>query len=220
MSTPTPDLPREVYALFDRYVHDQISRRQFLDQVARYAVGGMTAAGILAYLSPKYSSAQQIRAGDPRVDEEYINYESPDGGGTIRGLLCTPADMTGTRPGVVVVHENRGLNPHIEDVCRRAALADFIALAPDALTPLGGYPGNDDDGRALQRQRDRMSMLEDFIAAFRHLSAHDQCSGKVGVVGLLLWRLGIQHDGGPHSWTRCSCSLLRWAAIRGRCTIH
>ena len=183
MSTPKPDLPREVYALFDRYVHDQISRRQFLDQVARYAVGGMTAAGILAYLSPKYSSAQQIRAGDPRVDEEYINYESPDGGGTIRGLLCTPADMTGTRPGVVVVHENRGLNPHIEDVCRRAALADFIALAPDALTPLGGYPGNDDDGRALQRQRDRMSMLEDFIAAFRHLSAHDQCSGKVGVVG-------------------------------------
>lgn len=183
MSSRQSDLPREVYNLFDRYVHDQISRRQFLDQVSQYAVGGMTAAGILAYLSPKYSSAQQVRAGELRLDEEYVTFESPAGGGTIRGLLCRPADMAQSKPGVVVVHENRGLNPHIEDVCRRAALADFIALAPDALTPLGGYPGNDDDGRALQRQRDRMAMLEDFIAAFGYLSTHDQCTGSAGVVG-------------------------------------
>ena len=183
MSPRRPDLPIEVYTLFDRYVHDQISRRQFLDQVSKYAVGGVTAAGILAYLSPQYRSAQQIRAGDSRLDEEYITYESPDGGGTIRGLLCTPAEMSEPKPGVVVVHENRGLNPHIEDVCRRAAMADFIALAPDALTPLGGYPGNDDEGRALQRQRDREEMLEDFIAAFAYLETHDRCTGSVGVVG-------------------------------------
>ena len=183
MSKTHSELPREVYTLFDRYVHDLITRRQFLDQVSQYAIGGLTAAGILAYLSPQYSTAQQVRSGDHRLDEEYVTYESPNGGGTIRGLLCTPAEMTGPKPGVVVVHENRGLNPHIEDVCRRAALADFIALAPDALTPLGGYPGNDDEGRALQRQRDRMEMLEDFIAAFGFLREHEGCTGKVGVVG-------------------------------------
>ena len=183
MSIHDSDLPREVYTLFDHYVHDQITRRQFLDQVSKYTVGGLTAAAILAYLSPQYSSAQQVRAGDQRLDEEYITYNSPKGGGEIKGLLCTPAGVIDARPGIVVVHENRGLNPHIEDVCRRAALADFIALAPDALTPLGGYPGNDDDGRALQRQRDRMEMLEDFIAAAEYLGKHSGCTGNVGVVG-------------------------------------
>lgn len=177
------DLDREVFELFDRYVHSQISRREFVDRVSRYAVGGLTVAAILDYLSPNYASAQQVRAGDPRLDEEYIAYESPQGGGTIRGLLATPAGNEARLPGVVVVHENRGLNPHIEDVCRRAGLANFIALAPDALTPLGGYPGNDDDGRALQRQRDRDEMLEDFIAAFEYLRTHPACSGTVGVVG-------------------------------------
>ena len=177
------DLSPEVFDLFDRYVHSQISRREFAERVATYAVGGLTVAGILDYLSPKYASAQQVRAGDERLDAEYVEYESPDGGGTIRGLLSTPAGNETPLPGVVVVHENRGLNPHIEDVSRRAGLANFIALAPDALTPLGGYPGNDDDGRELQRQRDREEMLEDFIAAFEYLKTHPQCTGNVGVVG-------------------------------------
>lgn len=177
------DLPLEVYDLFDRYVHSLISRRQFLDQASKYAVGAMTAASMLDFLSPNYSSAQQVRRGDPRITEEYVTYQSPKGGGDIRGLLCIPEESSSPLPGVLVVHENRGLNPHIEDVCRRAALAGFIGLAPDALTPLGGYPGTDDEGRTLQRQRDRAEMLEDFIAGFEYLRVHDQCTGRVGVVG-------------------------------------
>ncbi len=177
------DLDQEVFDLFDEYVHSGISRREFVERVSKYAVGGLTAAAILDHLSPKYAIAQQVQAGDPRLDSQYIEYESPQGGGTMRGLLSRPAGAQSKLPGMVVVHENRGLNPHIEDVSRRGGLADFIALAPDALTPLGGYPGNDDDGRRLQRQRDRQEMLEDFIAAFRHLRSHPRCTGKVGVVG-------------------------------------
>ncbi len=184
MKTLTKEnLPDEVFDLFDKYVHSQISRRQFLDQASKYAVGAMTAAVMLDFLSPKYSSAQQIRSGDPRLSEEYVTYESPNGGGAIRALLCQPKDKSYPLPGVVVVHENRGLNPHIEDVCRRAALAGFISLAPDALTPFGGYPGTDDEGRELQSQRDRFEMLEDFIAGFDYLKPHEQCTGEVGVVG-------------------------------------
>ncbi len=177
------ELSQEVFNLYDEYVHGQINRRSFLDQVSRYAVGGVTAKAILDHLSPKYASAQQVRAGDSRLDSEYIEYESPKGGGTIRGLLSMPAGNEARLPGVVVVHENRGLNPHIEDVARRAGLEDFLALAPDALTPLGGYPGTDDEGRELQRQRDRMEMLEDFIAAFDYLNTHPLCTGSIGVVG-------------------------------------
>ena len=177
------ELGQEVFDLFDHYVHGKISRREFMERVSQYAVGGLTVAAIIDYLSPNYAVAQQVRAGDPRLDEEYIEYDSPKGGGRIRGLLSMPAGNESRLPGVVVVHENRGLNLHIEDVCRRAGLADFIALAPDALTPLGGYPGNDDDGRALQRQRDRNEMLEDFIAAYEYLKSHPGCSGNVGVVG-------------------------------------
>lgn len=177
------DISPEAYALFDHYVHGQITRRTFMERVSKYAVGGLTAAAIFDFLSPSYATAQQIRAGDERLDSDYITYDSPKGDGPIRGLLTTPAGNADKLPGVVVVHENRGLNPHIEDVSRRAGLAQFIALAPDALTPLGGYPGNDDDGRTLQRQRDRQKMLEDFIAAFAYLKAHPQCNGNVGVVG-------------------------------------
>ena len=177
------ELGQEVFDLFDHYVHGKISRREFMERASQYAVGGLTVAAIIDYLSPNYATAQQVRAGDPRLDEEYIEYESPKGGGRMRGLLSMPAGNESRLPGVVVVHENRGLNPHIEDVSRRAGLADFIALAPDALTPLGGYPGNDDDGRALQRQRDRNEMLEDFIAAYEYLKSHPGCSGNVGVVG-------------------------------------
>ncbi len=177
------DLDQEVFDLFDLYVHSAISRREFVERLSRYAVGGLTVAGIIEYLSPKYATAQQVKTGDERLDSETIEYESPKGGGTISGLLSRPAGNESKLPGIVVVHENRGLNPHIADVSRRAALAGFIALAPDALSPLGGYPGNDDDGRELQRQRDRDKMLEDFIAAFEYLKSHPECSGNVGVVG-------------------------------------
>lgn len=177
------DLDPGVFELLDRYVHSQISRREFMERLSTYAIGGLTVASILEYLSPKYASAQQVRAGDPRLDEEYVSYPSPKGGGAMLGLLCRPKDKDGALHGVVLVHENRGLNPHIEDVCRRAAVAGFLALAPDALTPLGGYPGNDDEGRQLQRQRDRSEMLEDFIAGCEYLKTHPQCTGNVGVIG-------------------------------------
>jgi carboxymethylenebutenolidase len=154
-----------------------------MDKLSTYAVGGLTVASLLSFISPDYVKKIQIQPNDPQLKSEYIHYESPKGGGSIKGLLSRPADAKEKLPGIIVVHENRGLNPHIEDVGRRAGLAGFISLAPDALTPLGGYPGNDDEGRALQSKRDRNEMLEDFIAAYEHLKAHPECSGKVGVVG-------------------------------------
>lgn len=176
------DIKQEVYDLYDAYAHNRIERREFLDKLSLYAVGGITVASLLSFVSPDYNIIQ-VQPNDPRLKSEYINYDSPKGGGSIKGLLSKSADAKGQLPGVIVVHENRGLNPYIEDVGRRTALAGFISLAPDALTPLGGYPGNDDDGRALQSKRDRNEMLEDFIAAYNHLKAHPDCTGKVGVVG-------------------------------------
>ncbi len=177
------DLNQEVFDLFDSYVHSKIDRRKFLEKASRYAVGGLTAVAILDFLSPNYAQAQQIRPDDSRLHSEFIEYDSPKGGGKMKGLLSRPANMKAKLPGIVVVHENRGLNPYIEDTARIAALDGFVTLAPDALTPLGGYPGNDDEGREMQRQRDRNSMLEDFIAAFDYLKVHPECNGKVGVVG-------------------------------------
>ncbi|MEL7423346.1 MAG: dienelactone hydrolase family protein [Bacteroidota bacterium] len=174
---------QEVFDLYDAYAHNKIDRRTFMEQLSAYAVGGLTVATLMDHLLPKYEQKQQVRANDPRLESEYLHYDSPQGGGSIKGLLTRPAEREGKLPGVIVVHENRGLNPYIEDVARRAGLAGFIALAPDALTPLGGYPGTDDEGRTLQRQRDRAEMLEDFIAAYHHLAAHPECTGKVGVVG-------------------------------------
>lgn len=176
------EIKQEVFDLYDDYAHNRIDRRIFLDKLSMYAVGGVTVASLLSFISPNYSTLQ-VQPNDPRLKSEFINYDSPKGGGAIRGLLSRPADAKGKLPGIVVVHENRGLNPYIEDVGRRAALAGFISLAPDALTPLGGYPGNDDDGRALQSKRDRNEMLEDFIAAAQHLKTHPECTGNVGVVG-------------------------------------
>ena len=176
-------ISQEVFDLYDDYAHNRIGRRQFLDQLSTYAVGGITLISLLSFIMPDYKDRIQVEQNDRRLESEYITYNSTKGGGEIRALLAKPVDASGKLPGIVVVHENRGLNPHIEDVCRRAALAGFIALAPDALTPLGGYPGNDDDGRELQSQRDRNEMLEDFIAAYEHLTAHNQSTGKVGVVG-------------------------------------
>jgi carboxymethylenebutenolidase len=177
------DIRQEVFDLYDDYAHNRIERRQFLDQLSTYAVGGLTLSSLLSFISPNYQDTLQVRPDDPRLKSEFIKYESPRGGGTIKALLSRPIEDSGQRPGVVVVHENRGLNPYIEDVGRRVALAGFVSLAPDALTPLGGYPGNDDAGRELQRQRDRDKMLEDFIAAYHHLKEHPACTGSVGVVG-------------------------------------
>ncbi|MDV7137292.1 dienelactone hydrolase family protein [Maribacter sp. TH_r10] len=177
------DIKQEVFDLYDDYAHNRVSRRLFLDKLSTYAVGGLTLPSLLSFISPDYVKKIQIKQDDPRLKSEYIHYDSPNGGGSIKGLLSKPSDATGKLPGIVVVHENRGLNPHIEDVGRRAALAGFISLAPDALTPLGGYPGNDDDGRELQRKRDRDEMLTDFINAFLYLKNHPDCNGHVGVVG-------------------------------------
>ena len=177
------DFDQGLLDLFDRYVHGLINRREFLDGAASFAVGGVTATALLESLSPKYDELQQVRSDDAQVSGEYVEYSSPRGAGTMRGYLVRPTGSNGDLPGVVVVHENRGLNLHIEDVARRTALAGFLAFAPDALTPLGGYPGNDDDGRTLQGQRDRAEMQEDFVAAGGFLKSHEECSGAVGVVG-------------------------------------
>jgi carboxymethylenebutenolidase len=151
--------------------------------LSKFAVGGLTVSSILSFIMPNYQDNIQVKPDDPRLKTEYIYFESPKGGGRIRGLLSKPAGASSRLPGIVVVHENRGLNPHIEDVGRRAALAGFVSLAPDALTPLGGYPGTDDEGRELQSKRDRNEMLEDFIAAYEYLESHPECTGKAGVVG-------------------------------------
>ena len=177
------DFDQGLLDLFDRYVHGLIDRREFLDAAGSFAVGGVSATALLESLSPKYDVRQQVRSDDAQVIGEYVEYSSPRGAGTMRGYLVRPAGSNGDLPGVVVVHENRGLNLHIEDVARRTAIAGFLAFAPDALTPLGGYPGNDDDGRTLQGQRDRAEMQEDFVAAGGFLKSHEECSGAVGVVG-------------------------------------
>lgn len=177
------DISQDVFDLYDDYAHNKIGRRQFVEKLSLYAVGGLTVSSLLSFISPNYVDSILVKPDDERLDSDYITYESPKGGGTIKGLLSKPSDAKTKLPGIVVVHENRGLNPYIEDVGRRAALEGFITLAPDALTPLGGYPGNDDDGRALQRQRDRNDMLEDFIAAYNYLKSHKECDGNIGVVG-------------------------------------
>ena len=177
------DISDEVFELYDRYAHNKIDRRKFIDKLSLYAVGGLTVPSLLSFLMPDYINKIQVRQDDPRLTSEYLIYDSPNGAGKMHGLLTRPKAAKTKLPGVVVVHENRGLNPHIEDVARRAALEGFIAFAPDALYPLGGYPGTDDEGRRLQRQRDRNEMLEDFIAAYEVLAAHKECTGNVGVVG-------------------------------------
>ncbi len=176
-------IQQAVFDLYDDYAHHRIDRRKFMQELSAYAVGGLTVGALMSFLHPDYEGNIQIKADDPRIVSTFITYSSPKGGGEIKALLSMPAQAEGTLGGVVVVHENRGLNPYIEDVGRRAALAGFISIAPDALTPLGGYPGNDDEGRAMQSKRDRMEMLEDFIAAFEYLKVHESCNGKVGVVG-------------------------------------
>jgi len=176
------DIKQEVFDLYDAYVHNKIDRREFMNQLSVYAVGGLTVASLSSFLLPDYNRPV-IHQDDPEVQTEYIEYDSPKGAGKMKGLLARPSKSKGKLPGVIVVHENRGLNPYIEDVARRAAKEGFIALAPDALTPLGGYPGTDDEGRTMQRTRDREEMLQDFIAGYQNLIDNKKCTGNVGVVG-------------------------------------
>lgn len=177
------DIKQEVFDLYDDYAHNRLNRRSFVQKLSVYAVGGLTVPALMSFLMPDYQGNVQIKADDPRLKSAYINYSSAKGGGTIKGLLSEPINNKKKLGGIIVVHENRGLNPYIEDVARRAALAGFISLAPDALSPLGGYPGNDEEGRNLQSKRDKGEMEEDFIAAYEYLKNHKDCNGKVGVVG-------------------------------------
>ncbi len=177
------DFDQELLNLFDQYVHGSIDRRGFLDRAGKFAVGGMTAAMILEALTPKFAEAQQVPADDKRLTTEYLEYPSPQGSAKTRGYLVRPANASGKLPGVLVVHENRGLNPHIEDVARRLALADFVTFAPDALASLGGYPGDEDKAREAFATLDQTKIREDFVAAAAFLKNRAECTGRIGVVG-------------------------------------
>jgi carboxymethylenebutenolidase len=177
------DFDPELWAIFDDYVHGFIDRRGFLDRAAKFAVGGVTAVMLLDMMNPKFAAAQQVPKDDKRLKTEWVDIPSPNGNGKIRAYLVRPANASGPLPGIVVVHENRGLNPHIEDIARRLALDNFMALAPDALTPLGGYPGDEDKARAEFQKLDQPKTREDFIAATHYLRTRKDCTGKIGAVG-------------------------------------
>ncbi|WGW03831.1 YghX family hydrolase [Tropicibacter oceani] len=177
------DFDQELLDLYDFYAHGKITKREFLDRAGKFAVGTVTAAALLNMLSPNYALAEQVSFNDPDIVAEYITYPSPNGHGEVRGYLVKPANVTGPVPAVVVVHENRGLNPYIEDVARRVAKAGFIALAPDGLSSVGGYPGNDAEGRELQQTVDGEKLMNDFFAAYEFMAAHGDTTGKVGCVG-------------------------------------
>ncbi len=176
------DFDRELLNLYDHYAHGIIERREFLDRAAKFAVGGVGAAALLKALSPNYALANQVDENDPRIKGQRIEYASPKGHGKVNGYLVRPTGG-GKRGAVVVVHENRGLNPYIADVARRVAIAGFTALAPDGLTPLGGYPGTDDEGKVMQKKLDKGKLRQDFFAAYEYLKADGNSNGKVGVVG-------------------------------------
>jgi carboxymethylenebutenolidase len=177
------DYPQELLDQFDKYVHGDISRREFLDRANKYAVGGVTALAIWESLRPNYAFAEQIPKDDARIKAEYETVSSPDGNGSIKGYFARPAKASGKLPGVLVIHENRGLNPYIEDVTRRLAVANFVAFAPDGLTSLGGYPGEEEKALALFPKVDGAKMFEDFVASYNWLKARPECSGKMGAVG-------------------------------------
>ncbi len=188
----TADFDQELLILFDAYVHGAIDRRGFLDKARKYAVGGMTAAMILEALNPKFAEAQQVAPDDKRLKTEEIEYPSPQGSGKMKGYLVRPAAAAGKLPSILVVHENRGLNPHIKDIARRIALDNFMAFAPDALAPLGGYPGDEDSARALFQKLEQPKTREDFVAAVNYLKARPDSTGRVGVVGFC-YGGGIAH---------------------------
>lgn len=177
------DFDQRILELYDGYVHGALSRRQFIDRAGAMTAGTVAGAALLESLQPNYALAAQVAPDDPAVRTEMVEYPSPNGHGTVRGLMARPAGAAGKLPAVLVVHENRGLNPYIEDVVRRTAKAGYLALGPDGLTSLGGYPGNDDAGRDMQRSLDPAKLMEDFFAGFEHLANHPDGTGKVGVVG-------------------------------------
>ena len=177
------DYPPDVLKLFDGYVHGVINRREFLDRAAKYAVGGFTAAAMLESLSPNFALAQQVPKTDSRIHAEYLPYPSPEGSGTMRGYFARPATPSRKLPGVVVIHENRGLNPYIEDVARRLAVENYVAFAPDALAPVGGYPGDEEKARQLFASLDQKKMMEDLHAAVPFLKSLAECNGSIGAVG-------------------------------------
>ncbi|MEP7313089.1 MAG: dienelactone hydrolase family protein [Pseudomonadota bacterium] len=177
------DFDPEVLLIFDQYVHGDIDRRAFLERAGKFAVGGMTALGLLSALTPKFAQAQQVPASDARLKTEYVEFPSPKGYGKVRAYLTRPAKVSGKLPVVLVVHENRGLNPHIEDIARRLALDNFIALAPDALFPLGGYPGDEDKARELFPKLEQPKSQEDFVASAAYLKGLEDSNGNLGVVG-------------------------------------
>lgn len=177
------DFDPRILEIFDGYVHGTMSKREFLNRAGKYAAAGVTGAMILEQLQPNYALAQQVDPDDPDIETAVIEYQSPEGHGTIKGLMAKPAGATGPLPAVLVVHENRGLNPYIEDVVRRTAKAGYLALGPDGLSPLGGYPGTDEEGREMQRSLDGAKLMADFFAAFEFLRDHEDSTGKVGAVG-------------------------------------
>ena len=177
------DFDQELLNLFDQYVHGDIDRRGFLDRAGKFAVGGVTAGMLLDTLNPKFAEAQQVAKEDKRIKAEYVEYPSPQGYGTMRGYLVRPAGAAGKLPAILVIHENRGLNPHIEDIARRLALENFMAFAPDALFPLGGYPGDEDKAREVFPKLDQNKTREDFVAAANYLKTRPDSTGKVGAVG-------------------------------------
>ncbi|HEY9447462.1 MAG TPA: dienelactone hydrolase family protein [Burkholderiales bacterium] len=177
------DFPPEVLKLFDGYVHGMLSRRDFLDRAAKFAVGGFTAAAMLESLSPNFALARQIATDDARISTGYFTYPSPQGSGTLRGYFAKPAQAQGRLPGVIVIHENRGLNPYIEDVARRLAVENYAVFAPDALTPVGGYPGDEDRARELFAQQDAGKRMTDLLAAADYLKSRPECTGRIGAVG-------------------------------------
>lgn len=222
------EFDQELLYLYDYYVHGHIDRRTFLERATKYAVGGLTAVALLDMLNPHYAFAAEVPKEDARVKSEYLKYPSPQGSGEMRGLFAKPANATGKLPGIIVIHENRGLNPYIEDVARRCALAGFVAFAPDALFPLGGYPGNDDEGRTMQSKLDGGKMSEDFVAATKFLHTHESCNGKIGVTGFcfggakaneLAWRLpDIVKAAAPYYGGQPSAENA--AKIKGALLIH
>ena len=204
------DFDQELLILFDAYVHGDIDRRTFLDKAAKFAVGGVTAAMLLDQLSPKFLEAQVVSPDDARIEQEYVEFDSPDGYGRGRGYIVNPAGAAGPFPGILVIHENRGLNPHIEDITRRLALDHFVAFAPDALFPLGGYPGTEDDARQLFRQLDQAKTRADFIAAATFLRGRPECTGRIGAVGFC-------YGGGMVNYlaTRLGTDLMAGVAFYG-----
>lgn len=177
------DFDQELLDLYDFYAHGKITKREFLDRAGKFAVGGVTAMTLLNMLSPNYAMAEQVSFNDETIKAEYITYDSPNGNGEVNGYLVKPREAAEKLPAVLVIHENRGLNPYVKDVARRVAKAGFMALAPDGLSSVGGYPGNDEDGRELQRTVDGAKLMNDFFAGFEHLLAREDSTGKVGAVG-------------------------------------